>query len=243
MRQALQPPSLARERSLILPLPLRFEADPGRRCPPFPSAPVSNMVVTPDLKSQTRTRLGAYFAYVRLSADINPIQSAGSRRNAAGFPLCCVLFLFHHVFASFGLLRTRCVLSLSYIMFNFCISFATLLFLSPLVSAAGFESCYLPAGEQATNPQWETCSDDPNDPLSRICCATNRTLASGSQGSGAAVADKCLSNGLCLNYYQDDAGTFHSDYTRAYCTDPDFNSGNCLDICGKDVSVPHREAS
>ncbi|PVH92144.1 hypothetical protein DM02DRAFT_620115 [Periconia macrospinosa] len=106
---------------------------------------------------------------------------------------------------------------------------ATLLIAGSLVNA----KCYLPDGTGATNPQWRECSTDPQDPLSNICCALNRTNAAGGLKSEGETADTCLPNGLCQNESVMDSGNKTIYYRRSYCTSQQWESGNCLTTCGK----------
>lgn len=108
---------------------------------------------------------------------------------------------------------------------------AILLLVGSLVDA----KCYLPDGTGATNPQWRECSNDPQDPLSNICCALNRKNPAGGLRSEGDTADTCMPNGLCQNEAVSDAGVRTTTYRRAYCTSQEWESGKCLTTCGKGV--------
>jgi hypothetical protein len=117
-------------------------------------------------------------------------------------------------------------------------SLLSLLVFAGLVFAQqeAWKNCFLPQGSQATNEQWAPCSSDSSNPLSNICCATNRTIPTGGRGKDEfQTADVCLDNGICMNRYLDDNGDYRRKFLRGYCTSDDFDSGKCLNICGKTV--------
>lgn len=70
------------------------------------------------------------------------------------------------------------------------------------------------------------------DPVKTICCATNRKNPPGSDigDNFNWTADECLMNGICRNR-RVDKGTKITEYWLNYCTDKDYSSGKCLDIC------------
>ncbi|KAH4253010.1 hypothetical protein HBI04_193450 [Parastagonospora nodorum] len=63
-----------------------------------------------------------------------------------------------------------------------------------------------------------------------ICCATNRANPAGGDRSKGDTKDECLPNGLCQNRSVE-AGGLTISFFANFCTDANFTSGNCLDIC------------
>jgi hypothetical protein len=79
----------------------------------------------------------------------------------------------------------------------------------------------------------------PSDSTS-MCCATNRTVSSGSALDNGAPADICLENGLCLNIWQttNDGSTIENRlYFRDFCTSADWTAdgGSCLNVCTQET--------
>jgi len=112
-----------------------------------------------------------------------------------------------------------------------------LAYLTSIVSA----KCYAPDGHEITRPEAGPCSDDPNDPLSNICCNVNRKYAPGTFKDAAQVRDTCLPNGMCQNWSLDSEGNDFYQWGRDYCTESDWNSGKCLNVCTQtagDVRTP-----
>ncbi|KAF2029435.1 hypothetical protein EK21DRAFT_21917, partial [Setomelanomma holmii] len=65
---------------------------------------------------------------------------------------------------------------------------------------------------------------------SSICCATNRTNSAGGDAANGDTKDECLANGLCQNRVTKN-GVETTKFFANFCTNSNFTSGNCLDIC------------
>ncbi|KAF2651459.1 hypothetical protein K491DRAFT_781839 [Lophiostoma macrostomum CBS 122681] len=107
-----------------------------------------------------------------------------------------------------------------------------ILFLLSISATQVSAQCYLPDGTLEVDPAFVPCRSDTSNPLSHICCGTNRTLAPGSDDKGGTVAaaDECLDNGICRNRFSHD-GVEGTLYNRGACTSEDYMNGECLKIC------------
>lgn len=108
--------------------------------------------------------------------------------------------------------------------------------------------CYAQNGSAVFNwgPRsiYQPCSNDTSNPLSTICCATNRSNPPGGSIDDGFTADICLPSGLCQNILTDSDGSTVYSYWRDYCTDSEWREGKCLSVCtGDGVSfvspIPH----
>lgn len=72
----------------------------------------------------------------------------------------------------------------------------------------------------------------PQKSLETICCALNRTIPSGGDTANGDARDECMPNGLCLSKYLSEGYTRQS-YWRNYCTEKDWSSGKCLNVCAE----------
>ncbi|KAF1998256.1 hypothetical protein P154DRAFT_260220 [Amniculicola lignicola CBS 123094] len=80
--------------------------------------------------------------------------------------------------------------------------------------------CFFPNGDQASDH--EPCNTNSSLPLSTICCN---------------AFDTCRENGLCM--FQDTFnGKERYNFYRGSCTEQDWNSGKCLNICTSDGDAP-----
>jgi hypothetical protein len=104
-----------------------------------------------------------------------------------------------------------------------------------LVQAA----CYHPNGIQNTQPHHAPCSNDALNPLSTICCATERPNPAGGLIEDGFTNDICLENGICMNQYQKNRTDpkIYSEYFREECTVQNWQSGKCLTVCVDDVRL------
>jgi hypothetical protein len=68
------------------------------------------------------------------------------------------------------------------------------------------------------------------DGLTTICCALNRSNKPGGNLRDGYPADECLPNGLCQNRLVEN-GEMKTQYWLNFCTDSDYTSGKCLDLC------------
>lgn len=99
-----------------------------------------------------------------------------------------------------------------------CHSFA-FLYLIYICASVAATNCYFPNGTDA-NPvnqalQRTPCFSDGPSNIASMCCH---------------VGDTCRSDGLCDNSYQD------GSLTRDTCTDPSWNSPNCIKLCTNGTS-------
>ncbi|OAG02002.1 uncharacterized protein CC84DRAFT_1208143 [Paraphaeosphaeria sporulosa] len=93
-------------------------------------------------------------------------------------------------------------------------------------------TCYTPDGNAVQEDDVAPCSNDPSDPLSHICCITNRPKASGTSTNASEIRDTCLPNGLCQNESLLEDGSIYLQWGRNWCTNPDWSTGQCLDdVC------------
>jgi hypothetical protein len=97
--------------------------------------------------------------------------------------------------------------------------------LYPILSLA--QKCYSLFGLEVTADEVVPCK---LDAVTSICCSTNRTRAPGMSHEGGNTADECLPNGLCQNRFTYE-GKPDVTYWVEYCTDKDYKSGKCMDIC------------
>ncbi|KAF1998117.1 hypothetical protein P154DRAFT_536543 [Amniculicola lignicola CBS 123094] len=104
-----------------------------------------------------------------------------------------------------------------------------------LCTTSTFATCYRPDGEELTDDSYEPCKaiEGVGENATTICCGSNRDTPSGAKNDNGVVADKCLPNGLCLNHFQDGNGVYKKEYSRGFCTESDWNSGKCLNMCTK----------
>ena len=100
-------------------------------------------------------------------------------------------------------------------------SFLTLLLFLATHSRPVGAACFYPDGTRDKNPEYVPCSTDASDPLSSICCATNR----------ANGADICSPNGLCQVGVKKGATPGKPAWTKPSCTNEDWGE-ECLHVCG-----------
>ncbi|KAF2746410.1 hypothetical protein M011DRAFT_478031 [Sporormia fimetaria CBS 119925] len=94
-------------------------------------------------------------------------------------------------------------------------------------------TCYWPTGNATFDRdayEHQPCSSDPSNPMSRICCALNRTNPSGGKKEDGRTSDECLPNGICRNRVLN-RGTMEVSYWRETCTEQDWKKGLCLGVC------------
>lgn len=80
--------------------------------------------------------------------------------------------------------------------------------------------CFWPNGTENPSESYRPCSNDINNPLHAICCAS---------------WDTCLPNGICRGGIDDDG---NSTWWRETCIFDDWTNGGCMDICAQDVRLP-----
>ncbi|KAF2473535.1 uncharacterized protein BDR25DRAFT_123754 [Lindgomyces ingoldianus] len=103
---------------------------------------------------------------------------------------------------------------------------------APIIPRA-LAKCYFSNGTIVTDPIYEAC---PNVPT--VCCALNRSNPPGGDIADGETADECLPNGVCQNRFVSN-GSSYTRYYRDYCTEPNWESGKCLNICIENaLSVP-----
>jgi len=95
----------------------------------------------------------------------------------------------------------------------------TLLYIIYICASVAATNCYLPNGTDANPPNQQLqrtpfFSDGPSN-IASMCCH---------------IGDTCRSDGLCDNTYQD------GSLTRDTCTDPSWNSPNCIKLCTNGTS-------
>ncbi|KAF2451618.1 hypothetical protein P171DRAFT_478655 [Karstenula rhodostoma CBS 690.94] len=100
------------------------------------------------------------------------------------------------------------------------IIFPSLLLLARNVRAG----CYFPDGTLDKNVEYQPCSEDSSNPLSSICCATNRKDG----------ADICAPNGLCQVGRKKGSPPAQAAWTKPSCTNQDWSEDGCLHVCGTD---------
>jgi hypothetical protein len=100
-----------------------------------------------------------------------------------------------------------------------------LIALLPITALA--QTCYSPAGLPVQKEEVVPCA---LDGVTSICCYTNRTREAGMSHEGGATADECLPNGICQNRFTYQ-GKAEATYWIEYCTEKDYASGKCMDIC------------
>lgn len=99
-------------------------------------------------------------------------------------------------------------------------------------AAFAIATCYTPDGNEVEGYDIAPCSNDPSDPLSHICCMTNRTKAPGTSTNASDIRDTCLPNGLCQNESLLEDGSVYLQWGRNWCTNSDWSTGQCLDnVC------------
>ncbi|KAF1964011.1 hypothetical protein BU23DRAFT_605031 [Bimuria novae-zelandiae CBS 107.79] len=84
--------------------------------------------------------------------------------------------------------------------------------------------CYFPDGSIDKNVEYQPCSQDKTNPLSTICCATNRKDG----------ADICSPNGLCQVGRKKGSPPADAAWTKPSCTNADWSEDGCLHVCGTD---------
>ncbi|KAF1994969.1 hypothetical protein P154DRAFT_612408 [Amniculicola lignicola CBS 123094] len=99
--------------------------------------------------------------------------------------------------------------------------------------------CYAPNGTAQVNDEGaKPCSSDPTNPLHTICCHTNWKNPPGADLKYGSTQDECLPNGLCQNRgFSTEEGKEQEPYIRyyrVYCTNQDWDTGECLDVCSTD---------
>jgi hypothetical protein len=99
--------------------------------------------------------------------------------------------------------------------------------------------CYLPNGTVTTDLYHNRCSNDTSNPLNTICCAVDRAPLPGTYAEIGYTKDECLDSGICRNRYEDAEGRRGVTYWREECTEKDWRSGKCLNVCTDDVSLLH----
>lgn len=103
-------------------------------------------------------------------------------------------------------------------------------------------TCYTPDGNEVQGNDVAPCSNDPSDPLSHICCITNRPKAPGTSTNASEISDTCLPNGLCQNESLLEDGSIYLQWGRNWCTNRDWSTGQCLDnVCtrtSREVGTP-----
>lgn len=102
----------------------------------------------------------------------------------------------------------------------------------PIASAQ--TGCFFPNGVESERAYYGTCSKNTQDPLSKICCAVNRPNPPGSDEALGEPQDLCLPNGLCA-YMAEKSGVNTTAYYRNLCTERDWKTGGCLDVCTSGV--------
>jgi hypothetical protein len=128
-------------------------------------------------------------------------------------------------------------------MFSLCTKSASLpIFLSLLQLFTVHHvqaQCYLPNGTVTTDLYHNRCTNDTSNPLNTICCAVDRAPLPGTYTENGYTKDECLDSGICRNRYEDADGRRGVTYWREECTEKDWRSGKCLNVCTDDVSLVH----
>ncbi|KAF2247734.1 hypothetical protein BU26DRAFT_506919 [Trematosphaeria pertusa] len=105
----------------------------------------------------------------------------------------------------------------------------------PALFTLARSQCYNANGTVATDPDYAPCSNSTSDPLHTICCSLNRDNPPGGDPSVAGFTrDECLANGICQNKWSQNGGHTTS-YFREKCTEKDWSTGLCLDVCTDSV--------
>ncbi|KAF2103944.1 hypothetical protein NA57DRAFT_50800 [Rhizodiscina lignyota] len=78
-------------------------------------------------------------------------------------------------------------------------------------------TCYKQTQEAVTDYEFRPCNWVLGS--TSMCCAINRTVASGQNTPGHSTSDICLPNGLCQAVYNNVNGVVYN-YYREYCTSP-----------------------
>lgn len=141
-------------------------------------------------------------------------------------------FIFWVSFSSFSSLSTMSPPSDS----SYCRRSRLHLFLIlPALFTLARSQCYNANGTVATDPDYAPCSNSTSDPLHTICCSLNRDNPPGGDPSVAGFTrDECLANGICQNKWSQNGGHTTS-YFREKCTEKDWSTGLCLDVCTDSV--------
>jgi hypothetical protein len=85
--------------------------------------------------------------------------------------------------------------------------------LAAIILREAAAACYYRNGTLEAKAGFRPCATDPQDPMSKICCAT---------------WDTCHRNGLCQSQS-------NNRYYRESCTLSNWESGGCQDLCSTDV--------
>jgi hypothetical protein len=88
--------------------------------------------------------------------------------------------------------------------------------------------CYFSDRTMDKNVEYQPCSEDPSNPLSTICCATNRKDG----------ADICAPNGLCQVGTKKGSPPAAPAWTKPSCTNQDWSEDGCLHVCGVSQVAP-----
>ena len=165
-----------------------------------------------------------------LSVCLNKMRRVVSRLLNLGFAL------------SSQLRFVNCHLSpLATAMFGLCARSASISFLVSLFVAHHVQAqCYLPNGTITTDLYHNRCSNDTSNPLNTICCAVDRAPLPGTYAENEYARDECLDSGICRNRFEDANGRRGVTYWREECTEKDWTSGKCLNVCTDDVSLAYR---
>jgi hypothetical protein len=99
--------------------------------------------------------------------------------------------------------------------------------------------CFHPNGTAETDQYHAPCSSDPSNPLSSICCAVGRPIPDAGWAGLGLTRDVCLENGLCQNRKKAEEKDTNLIvwYWREECTEKDWQSGKCLNVCVDNVGA------
>ncbi|KAJ8101651.1 hypothetical protein POJ06DRAFT_68752 [Lipomyces tetrasporus] len=93
--------------------------------------------------------------------------------------------------------------------------------------------CYYPNGLSESDPAYQPCNQIQSSVS--MCCATSRTNPPSGPFANGLTADTCLPNGMCQNIVQwtSPGGqvTYNYSYFRDQCTDAQWSSNKCLNVC------------
>jgi hypothetical protein len=117
------------------------------------------------------------------------------------------------------------------------ISFWIISFFTNFIQA----DCFHPNGTQEPDQYHAPCSSDPSNPLSSICCAVGRPNPDGGWHGLGLTRDVCLENGICQNRAKatenENDTSLLVGYWREECTEKNWQSGKCLNVCVDNVST------
>ncbi|KAF2737742.1 hypothetical protein EJ04DRAFT_95922 [Polyplosphaeria fusca] len=108
---------------------------------------------------------------------------------------------------------------------------ASLVLLHFLFFSMSQSQCFHPNGTETTDAFHAPCSNDTASPLAHVCCAWQRPIPFGADGTQGFTADKCLSNGLCQNNAMDENRNVRTEYWREECTEQGWKEGACPTFC------------